>query len=477
MNDARPALPRKPLSGPLATLWPLLGRPVALHRRLVDVCGGVKTALFLSQCLYWTHHGVAITATGGWFHKRRSDWQKETGLGRRSQERARQRLVILGALETRRAGLPARLEFRVNLDALVTLVNTTYGRTGTGRVAPPEPTALFGAPLAFHASLVELTGSVTAGLLLSSLLHLSRRRVLDGAGDAPWVIRTTARWMADTGLSRREFDGARDRLADLGVVHERVRGVPPTLQMHVDLPALARALTGQPMSKSLPDKYLYVSDKQGCRIPATKDAGLPQARLAETYKLDCPERTDWMGRNVHNRVAETAKTIRKMTTVLTTDVLPPPIQVTSESREAPACGGGESTDKKLTFPTTLNPAEQADVSELLRQLPSERAQLLLDELEGRLHQKGRLGIPNPVGYVRRLRDLQVAGCFVPELARSVQDGRLRQADEAARREAVARENAAQAALMGSPEYRERQRRAMTQARSILGVRVESRRVA
>jgi hypothetical protein len=33
----------------LATLWPLLGRHIAFHRRLVDLTANVKAALLLSQ--------------------------------------------------------------------------------------------------------------------------------------------------------------------------------------------------------------------------------------------------------------------------------------------------------------------------------------------------------------------------------------------------------------------------------------------
>ena len=54
---------------PLPIIWSLLGRRIALHRRLGDLTGSVKAALLLSQSIYWTLHGRDIAQSGGWFHK------------------------------------------------------------------------------------------------------------------------------------------------------------------------------------------------------------------------------------------------------------------------------------------------------------------------------------------------------------------------------------------------------------------------
>ncbi len=57
------------LAEELAIVWPLLGRHIAFHRRLVDLTASVKAALLLSQTIYWTRHGKDIARTGGWFYK------------------------------------------------------------------------------------------------------------------------------------------------------------------------------------------------------------------------------------------------------------------------------------------------------------------------------------------------------------------------------------------------------------------------
>ncbi len=77
--------------GDWARLAPLVGRPIAFHRRLVDVTTSVKAALLLAQMLYWVRHGRE-GAPGGWFYKTAAQWRAETGLSVHEQTSARRRL-------------------------------------------------------------------------------------------------------------------------------------------------------------------------------------------------------------------------------------------------------------------------------------------------------------------------------------------------------------------------------------------------
>lgn len=98
----------------------LLSRPIAFHRAYVDLGLGITGALMLSQCVYWR---TRTSNPEGWFYKSQSEWQQETGLGRREQETARKRLVQAGFLEEDRRGVPAKLYFRVNTEALEAALN------------------------------------------------------------------------------------------------------------------------------------------------------------------------------------------------------------------------------------------------------------------------------------------------------------------------------------------------------------------
>ncbi|NWN92273.1 replication protein O [Marinobacter adhaerens] len=93
----------------------LMSRPIAFHRAYVDLGVGITGALMLSQCVYWR---TRTSNSDGWFYKSQTEWQQETGMGRREQETARKRLVQAGFLEEDRRGVPAKLYFRVNTDAL-----------------------------------------------------------------------------------------------------------------------------------------------------------------------------------------------------------------------------------------------------------------------------------------------------------------------------------------------------------------------
>ncbi len=88
--------------------------PVSFHRCLVPISGGVTSALMLSQAIWTTQE---IEGAGeGWFCKSQEAWMEETGLSRWELESARRSLRRAGLLEERRAGLPAKLWYRVCQD-------------------------------------------------------------------------------------------------------------------------------------------------------------------------------------------------------------------------------------------------------------------------------------------------------------------------------------------------------------------------
>lgn len=98
-----------------------LDRPIAFHRVFKTLTKSTNAALMLSQGVYWEKR---TTNPDGWFWKTQDEWENETGLTRYEQEGARE---VLGAIkdkdgnkifEEKLAGLPARMHFRVNLDAL-----------------------------------------------------------------------------------------------------------------------------------------------------------------------------------------------------------------------------------------------------------------------------------------------------------------------------------------------------------------------
>ena len=90
-------------------------RPIAFHRSLVDLTGSVSAALMLGQACYWDER---TDDPEGWFWKTRTEWEAETGLSRWEQEEARKKLRSRRFLQERLSGVPAKIYFRVDFEAI-----------------------------------------------------------------------------------------------------------------------------------------------------------------------------------------------------------------------------------------------------------------------------------------------------------------------------------------------------------------------
>ena len=97
------------MNNDLISIMDMLDRPIAYQRAFVRLGAGVTGAVLLSQAVYWSRR---TKHAGGWFYKSQAEWEEETGLTRREQERARKFLIAAGVLEECRKGIPARLYFR-----------------------------------------------------------------------------------------------------------------------------------------------------------------------------------------------------------------------------------------------------------------------------------------------------------------------------------------------------------------------------
>jgi len=109
-------------------------RTIAFHREFVTITGTVNAALLLSQILYWSGR---TTKPGKWFYKSSPDWMDETGLTRHELVAARRRLVALNIVSEMRRGIPATVNFRLNLDILNELLAGTSPESGNLVVRKP----------------------------------------------------------------------------------------------------------------------------------------------------------------------------------------------------------------------------------------------------------------------------------------------------------------------------------------------------
>lgn len=98
----------------------LSDRPIAFHPALARAFGGINEALFFQQIAYWSDKG----SDPEWIYKSQAELEDETTLSAYQQKQARDRLKRLGVLQDERRGVPARLYYRIEWDAVFRLLET-----------------------------------------------------------------------------------------------------------------------------------------------------------------------------------------------------------------------------------------------------------------------------------------------------------------------------------------------------------------
>jgi hypothetical protein len=96
-------------------------------------------------------------------------------------------------------------------------------------------------PIAYHRIFVDLTGSVTAAVMLSQAVYWSRR-TKNAAG---WFYKSHVEWTDETGLSRKEQNTARTKLREFDWWQEDKRKAngAPTIHYRINLNGLYRELS------------------------------------------------------------------------------------------------------------------------------------------------------------------------------------------------------------------------------------------
>ena len=445
----------------LAIIWPLLGRHIAFHRRLVDLTASVKAALLLSQTIYWTRHGRDIARTGGWFFKTTEQWEMETGLSIKEQVTSREVLRELALVNEQRIGIPARLHFRLCLDQLGALLSDRIGKA-SARLDWADGAAvaeLLGPALAYHRTLARIGGGVNAGLLLSRALHLTRlqsKRQLE-----VWVCNSAAQWTEQIGLTRREQEAARRELARAGVWEEALAGIPPRLVARVRLDCLLTLLAND--ESRFADR-IPVPRLPDCGVPANRLPPNGESRLRESHILVSPKAPNQFHRNRHHSSAESANLHIQGSTSGSVQ----PLHVSHARRDE----GNSDRGGDLIFPETLLPQERASAL-LLVERCAHQAQALLDELSARLQAKAVH--TSPIAYLRGLVRRAIADEFVPELGLRIAAARSRHEEELILRQQRETEERRLAAERATPEYQAKVAARRAEIRQMLDVMQAGRR--
>lgn len=143
---------------------------------------------------------------------------------------------------------------RLNIEGKGSLRKTCSDKTRLSRRGPLVPGSsskgnmnllqVLDRPIAFHRIFAELTGSVSAGLMLSQAVYWSgtnkagERRTANADG---WFYKSQQEWFEETMLTRKEQETARKHLRDLGsgdIWVEEMKGMPRRLFYRLDLDKL-----------------------------------------------------------------------------------------------------------------------------------------------------------------------------------------------------------------------------------------------
>jgi hypothetical protein len=162
-------------------------------------------------------------------------------------------------------------------------------------------------PIAFHRCFVEISGSVTAALLLSQAWYW-QRRAQDGDG---WFFKTREEWSEETGLSRKEQETARARLREIGVLEEERRGLPAKLFYRVNsdvLEDLLNRLVGPKVTDCKDRIGPTVRPESGKHLNETKTTAKTTAKNKTPTPLALPS---WLPSEAWAEFVQHRKDIKK----------------------------------------------------------------------------------------------------------------------------------------------------------------------
>jgi len=88
---------------------------LTVPRLFIELTGSIETALFLSQCVYWSDR---TSRTDGYFYKSYKEWTAETCLSERSLDKARKTCAKWITTKLLKANGAPTLHFKVDMDIL-----------------------------------------------------------------------------------------------------------------------------------------------------------------------------------------------------------------------------------------------------------------------------------------------------------------------------------------------------------------------
>lgn len=142
-------------------------------------------------------------------------------------------------------------------------------------------------PIAYQRIFSHLTGDPITALFLSQALHWTPRTTSEDG----FFYKTQADWWTETGLTRYHQETARRKLKKLGILEEKLKGIPAQLYFKLDLERLAELLKELISGRNHSQTSLLDSTKQARGKTTNKPAAKPQTIKAKTTAKTTAKKT------------------------------------------------------------------------------------------------------------------------------------------------------------------------------------------
>jgi hypothetical protein len=144
--------------------------------------------------------------------------------------------------------------------------------------------ATLGSPIAYYVTFAKVAGDVCAGVLLSQFFYWHGK----GANVEEWIYKTQPEIEEETGLTRKNQETARRHLRELGILEERLAGVPAKLHYRLNIERLFELI-----DQRYPDNQ--ASPNPTNKIARSGQTGTPDSDNLSIYTKTTTENTTKIG--------------------------------------------------------------------------------------------------------------------------------------------------------------------------------------
>ena len=412
------------------------GRKISVHRSIIQITDDdVKSAIFLSQLMYWLRVGTEIISRDGWIFKSIQETEMETGLTVSEQRSCKDHLKKLGYIETGHFGQGKKLAFRVHLDAISRAICDLFDLEDITQLTLEDWRKqelsfirdYFSDSVVYHMDLVRLTGDIYIAIMLSTALYNSARHGTPGTRSFTrqrlYYTATMEQWKQDTYLGRKTQERGRLFLQRHGLFSEAHYFQNSRIFTHVNSDVLMPMLdqnirlskAHQPKQARANQPSLLLEDNRDLESVKTgiSDMSKGTSRDLESVKTDISDMRKGTSniRKYYNNLPSEDKTT-------TTNIDSDRQNHATEQNVVVVISDDEKDAFKpmgkyqsLIFPTNLkkgmHPQALKIFSNYLPHAKTETLQELLDEVGGY-----ESNASNPLGLLSRMAREAAAGSFV-----------------------------------------------------------------